>query len=798
VLFASLLGSIFISTSGAADLGWDLSYRTVLKDHPMVANEFMRVWPERYPKRLIHERLRTYQGEMIEDSVLVEEPDSHTGDPLATWFIKTRSGAQLCVFHPKFSDRPCTPLARERVTALIEEIMGFAPLPLPAAKPSPEGKVPGGDEMQSNYFGFLSVYHAGKTLQRPIAMGERIESLLAADAGITPGNGRLGRALQKASMSPEEFAKQKSKLDQRSQMQRLHEAIRQGDLKTMGKLLDEGVPLVSRAPFTEPAVAAGAGQKAAVDLLLLRGARIDAKESAALKAAVNANDASMIEHLLARGAKIDPPEDSLEANKEIFETALGRAVRDGKMELVELLLQRGANIDPPQSTPIIVSAAMRRDIPLLKLLLERGGNPNRIGEIHHMSALTLLADLGSKLRGMTEGKPASSSMEETETKIGEAMRLLVAHGARVNTLRFPCETAYSAARNSETIKAELVRLGADPELHLRCNEHFKKAEREEKEEEEQTARYAVALEVWESMRYADFQRLETLYQNLLKKNEKTPAGTAKLAIYYNELNARLPRHASVAQKKTMLEKAKAWAQETPSSVAAQIFLANAVAANVPGENAILSTPEANRQKAAADRERAMNVLELVRQDAKNDPEWQRAMLMLLWDSQAPAGDIERLIQQAMSEQIDYPELYFAAATYLNSQPDNAASRIDTLARDAVKATRKRQGQSMYARIYWYLDQAAYNGKLFEKSQVRWADMKRGFDDMVERFPAAWNLNAYAYYACRAGDYKTMEQVVGRIGERLVFRAWGLRKNEGPINYNNCLSSRPNLAPGRRL
>lgn len=790
--FALLLGVFLINAARAAvDLGWDLSYQTALNDYPMAANEFMRIWPGRYPKRLIHERLATYQGEAIEDSVLVEEPDSHTGDPLATWFIKTRSGAQLCVFHPKFSNRPCTPLERKQVTTLIQEIMAFAPLPMQPSKPSPPTKGDGGDSMQINYFGFLSVYHAGKTLQRPIAMTERVESLHAPGASPEPGTGRLGRAMLKASLSPEQYQKKIGMLDKQVQIQSFHQAIRQGDLEKMNELLDLGVSFESKDNFTEPAiaVAAGAGQQAAVDLLLQRGARIDAKESAALKAAVDADDAPMIDYLVSRGAKVDPPEDSLDVNKKVFETPLGRAVRDGKLQLAELLLQRGADVNAQQATPIVTSAATRMDLPLLELLLKRGADPNRIRKIDKMTALELLVSQSGNLGGWPEDAKKQEAIQRTETKIGDAMRLLVAHGADVNTLRFPCETPYSVAesRHSEQIKGELVRLGADATLHKRCRDHNRQEDLEETREEELLSRNAVAKEAWEAVRYADLEKLEALYRALLQKNERTPAGTSKLAIYYNQLNAFLPSNANAGQKKAALQMAKEWTRAAPASGAAHIFLANIVARASSGGNSILSSPEALRHAEIQANEQAITHLKAFRQEAKNDPEWHRAMVNLLSEPNAVPGALERAVQQAISEHVDYPELYFAAARHLLSHSDNAARRIDDLAMDAAKATREAQGQTMYARVYWYLDQLEYQGKLFERSNARWTDMKRGFDDMVERYPAAWNLNAYAYFACQAGDYKTMDQVLGRLGNQLIFRVWATRKGFGAINYENCLT-----------
>jgi hypothetical protein len=81
--------------------------------------------------------------------------------------------------------------------------------------------------------------------------------------------------------------------------------------------------------------------------------------------------------------------------------------------------------------------------------------------------------------------------------------------------------------------------------------------------------------------------------------------------------------------------------------------------------------------------------------------------------------------------------------------------VDSLARDAAAATAQKEKKSLYARVYWYLDQVEYRGKIFSLSAAKWADMKDGFDDLTGLYPDLWNLNAYAYFACLAQDYKTM-------------------------------------------
>lgn len=63
-------------------------------------------------------------------------------------------------------------------------------------------------------------------------------------------------------------------------------------------------------------------------------------------------------------------------------------------------------------------------------------------------------------------------------------------------------------------------------------------------------------------------------------------------------------------------------------------------------------------------------------------------------------------------------------------------------------------------------------------------MRAGFDDMVARYPDPWNLNAYAYFACKAQDFKTMNRILEQIGDRSLYPVW-----PGSDTLEECLRHR---------
>jgi tetratricopeptide (TPR) repeat protein len=190
-----LLAALLLCCSAqAAELPWDLSYQSALRDHPIAENEFMRIWPQQHPQRPIHDRLAAYKGEPIEASLLIERPDIHAGDAQATWFIVTRSGAQACPFHPLSLKQPCQTLDRERVQNAIRQIM-LTPDPRPPAGQGTVGDANyfgQGKPLLMNYMGYVSAYIDGKVLQRPVSLTE------LDPAAQGPEAGRLVAILQRA------------------------------------------------------------------------------------------------------------------------------------------------------------------------------------------------------------------------------------------------------------------------------------------------------------------------------------------------------------------------------------------------------------------------------------------------------------------------------------------------------------------------------------------------------------------------------------------------------------------------
>lgn len=133
--------------------------------------------------------------------------------------------------------------------------------------------------------------------------------------------------------------------------------------------------------------------------------------------------------------------------------------------------------------------------------------------------------------------------------------------------------------------------------------------------------------------------------------------------------------------------------------------------------------------------------------------------------------VDAIYDEATRRFPDYYPVYFAMTNYLLPKWHGDIDAVEAFARDAVKRSRKTEGQGMYARIYWVVAQAQFRDALFEESSVHWTHMRAGFDDVIERYPDQWNIQNYAHFACLAGDHATFRKLSPRIRTAIPSGIW---------------------------
>lgn len=307
------------------------------------------------------------------------------------------------------------------------------------------------------------------------------------------------------------------------------------------------------------------------------------------------------------------------------------------------------------------------------------------------------------------------------------------------------------------------------------------------ESEELKVRNALVAEAQGYLDKADYKSLEALRKRLLDPSQRTGSGVWKLAIFYNQLRWRAKSTRDMAYWTRMESEARAWEKQFPKSNVARMYhayvlLARAVAFR--GTEWYAKVPKDDIERMLTATREAMGILNALEKPMlkERDPEFYKAVLQVLpYTDYYSFSGVLQLLSDARKEFPNYHETYFTAAFFSTEMWTRAPDSVDEIARSA-KSTRSADSDAMYARVYWYMSQMTYDDKLFEKSLADWSEMKTSFDALVDRYPDAWNLNAYAYFACQAGDYATMAGLLSRIGERRVYTSWGSR---GADAYEDC-------------
>ena len=154
-----------------------------------------------------------------------------------------------------------------------------------------------------------------------------------------------------------------------------------------------------------------------------------------------------------------------------------------------------------------------------------------------------------------------------------------------------------------------------------------------------------------------------------------------------------------------------------------------------------------------------------------DPRWYETMLTVARAESWERHEFNSLLKEALDREPSFYQTYFMALEYLLPKWHGGTWEIEEFARDAVQRTSKQEGRGMYARIYWYASQTQYENELFSESFAEWPRMKEGFEDVIARYPDAWNLNNYAKFACLAHDKQKVRALLKRIGSDIVGPAW---------------------------
>lgn len=171
-------------------------------------------------------------------------------------------------------------------------------------------------------------------------------------------------------------------------------------------------------------------------------------------------------------------------------------------------------------------------------------------------------------------------------------------------------------------------------------------------------------------------------------------------------------------------------------------------------------------------EKAETVLNDARSFASQMPGWYNEMIIVQSALGRPAEERGQVFLEGARKFKTYYQTYFTMLRFLSPKWGGSWDAVDTLVKWSVDNTREIDGNSMYARLYWYISGDFPTGRLFKETHATWPKLKQGFEDLMARHPRSkWNLNNFARFACMANDQSTFLKLRNQIGKDVIAAAW---------------------------
>lgn len=299
-------------------------------------------------------------------------------------------------------------------------------------------------------------------------------------------------------------------------------------------------------------------------------------------------------------------------------------------------------------------------------------------------------------------------------------------------------------------------------------------------------RAAIARRVSALFQAEKFDELDRMADEFRTRESRSNSGLWKLTLFYGGLYVQHEGKVDEGYFEKVENLLLKWAEQNPDSTVARIGYAATLidhawfyrgtgwARNVPAE-----AWEPFYEYVAKAR---LHLLEH-KEVTDKDPVWYHMMLVVAKAENWPLDRFLHLVEEGTAKHPYFYEIYFRAIEYLLPKWHGDRSMIEGFANIAVEKTREREGEGMYARIYWFTSQVQYETRLFTDSDIIWARMSAGIDDVLARYHDQWNINNFAHFACLARDRNKAAALLARIDGPPIRSAWA----NDVTNYESCKS-----------
>jgi hypothetical protein len=271
--------------------------------------------------------------------------------------------------------------------------------------------------------------------------------------------------------------------------------------------------------------------------------------------------------------------------------------------------------------------------------------------------------------------------------------------------------------------------------------------------DEQSERDAIFREVQTAVAARNYTELSAMESEFRLSHSRTSSGIFKLEAFHAGAQFYLAEGIRPETKCEFRDKdfVRQWTIATPRNPApvitnAALLLAQAWCFRGSGYADTVKTdawPMFSRGAAAA-----LETLEACKDMASVDPEFYAVTLDTMRALGADEQTFHATVVEATAREPDYHRIYYSAAWHYLPQWGGSFEAVDKLARYAVERSSADERRSLYARIYWSLEEC---GCQIVAKHTNRSMMKQSMRDIFDLYPTPWNGNYFAELACQMGD-----------------------------------------------
>jgi hypothetical protein len=153
---------------------------------------------------------------------------------------------------------------------------------------------------------------------------------------------------------------------------------------------------------------------------------------------------------------------------------------------------------------------------------------------------------------------------------------------------------------------------------------------------------------------------------------------------------------------------------------------------------------------------AWELMLLAKQTSGRLPTWYELAIAIGMDAGVADDVLTAIFNEGIKRFPGYHSIYFGYVRQFAPRWGGDYDTADAFITAQVAAKANTEGEVLYTRLYWMIDQyAAADPDFFEASRVSWPRMRAGFESLMKEFPNSQrNQASFLAYACRARDAVT--------------------------------------------